>query len=367
MEEEQVMLRKAWLIGGLLILVIVAVGLAASPALAAGGKNCSAERGQLLIDAAEYDRAVREFTCVILAQPTGVEGYRGRIEARLLLGEFSAAFGDYALVTAMVLPVHPDAASTILSGYAARLAETPDEIPALTGLSFAHWWLFGYAAAINVLNDLLAIRPDDVYGNLFRGSSAMLKGGLQAQAAEDLERAILLAPASPDVHYIVADAYLYGAGDHARAFEEATIALEGGLDTPRVNAILAGFHLAEGEPGAAAAYLARHIELVTIEYAPAAPLAAGGTLNLDLVPGRTCEIPVPAVAGQTLAIQTRSNDYFDTIAVLLAPDGMPVTGGDDFMQYYAGFQWTAEETGTYVLQATFFEAVNTGTIKVTRK
>jgi hypothetical protein len=86
-----------------------------------------------------------------------------------MLGEFSDAFRDYARVTANVLPVHPNAATTILDGYAARLAQNPDEIPALTGLSFAQWWLFGYAGAINVLNDLLALEPDDVYGNLFRG------------------------------------------------------------------------------------------------------------------------------------------------------------------------------------------------------
>jgi tetratricopeptide (TPR) repeat protein len=361
------MLRKALVTGSVLILLFVGGGLSVGSAMAAGGKKCTAEQGQLLIDAAEYDRAVREFTCVILAQPTEVEGYRGRIEAQLMLGEFSAAFGDYALLTAFVLPAHPDAATTILNGYAARLSVTPDEITALTGMSFAHWWLFGYAAAINVLNDLLAIRPDDVYGNLFRGSSAMLKGGLHAQAVADLDRAISLEPTSPDVRYIVADAYLYGGGAHLRAFDEATLALEGGLDTPRVNAILAAYHLAEGNPYFAAPYLARHIELVTTEYLPTAPLAAGGTLNVDLVPGRTYEIPVPAVAGETLSIQTRSNDYFDTIAVLLAPDGTPVTGGDDYMQYFAGFDWEAGETGTYVLQTTFFEAVNTGTIKVTRK
>jgi tetratricopeptide (TPR) repeat protein len=255
-----------------LILLLVVAEFATPPALADGGRDCSAEQGQLFIDAADYDRAVREFTCVILAQPTGVEGYRGRIEALLMLGEFAAAFADYALVTAFVLPVHPAAATTILNGYADRLAEAPEEIAALTGLSFAHWWLFGYAAALNVLDDLLALHPDDVYGNLFRGSSAMLKGGLHAQADADLERAILLAPDSPDVHYIVADAKLYGAGDHVRAFDEATMALEGGLDTPRVNAILASYYLAEDwimlQPPA------QHIELVTTDYVHSAPLAA---------------------------------------------------------------------------------------------
>jgi len=47
-----------------------------------------------------------------------------------MLGEFSDAYRDYARVTANVLPVYPDAATTILNGYAARLAETPDDIPA---------------------------------------------------------------------------------------------------------------------------------------------------------------------------------------------------------------------------------------------
>jgi hypothetical protein len=345
----------------------MAASLAPGSAKAAGGNSCSAEQGQEFIDGADYDRAVREFSCVILAQPTEVEGYRGRIEALLMLGEFSTAFADYALVTAFVLPEHPDAATTIVSGYAARLADNPDEITALTGLSFVHWWLFGYAAALNVLDDLLDLQPDDVYGNLFRGSSAMLKGGMHTQANADLEYALTLAPTNPHVHYIVADALLYGAGDLLRAHDEATIALEGGLDTPRVNAILASYHLTYGNLGTAAAHLARHIELVTTEYLPSAALVPGGTLRLGFVPGRTYEIPVFAVAGETLSIQTRSNDYFDTIAVLLAPDGTPVTGGDDFMQYYAGFQWVAEETGAYLLQVAFFEAVNSGTIKVTRK
>ena len=50
--------------------------------------NCTAEQGQLLIDEGRYKQAVNEFTCVIEADPTGVEGYRGRIEAQLLLGRY---------------------------------------------------------------------------------------------------------------------------------------------------------------------------------------------------------------------------------------------------------------------------------------
>ena len=40
--------------------------------------------------------AIREFTCVIEGQPTEVEGYRGRIEAELLLGRYSGTFRDCA-------------------------------------------------------------------------------------------------------------------------------------------------------------------------------------------------------------------------------------------------------------------------------
>ena len=60
----------------------------------------------------DYKLAVKEFACVIDAQPTEVDGYRGRIEAQLLLGLYSDALRDYGRVTAPVLPVHPHAAST---------------------------------------------------------------------------------------------------------------------------------------------------------------------------------------------------------------------------------------------------------------
>ena len=138
---------------------------------ASKSEKCTAEQGQRYIDDGRYGQAIREFTCVINLQPTEVEGYRGRIEAELLLGEYSNAVRDYARVTAFVLPAHPDAPNTILAGYAARLAIAPDNIPALTGASFARWWFFDYAQAIHLLNRLLGVVPNDIYGNLFRGSS----------------------------------------------------------------------------------------------------------------------------------------------------------------------------------------------------
>jgi Flp pilus assembly protein TadD len=67
--------------------------------------KCSAEQGQALIDEGRYERAIREFSCVIEAAPTQVEGYRGRAEASLLLGRFSDAYRDY--YAGIISPVHP--------------------------------------------------------------------------------------------------------------------------------------------------------------------------------------------------------------------------------------------------------------------
>jgi hypothetical protein len=52
------------------------------------------EQGQIYIDEGRSRDAIREFTCVIEGQPTEVEGYRGRIEAELLLGRCSGTFRD---------------------------------------------------------------------------------------------------------------------------------------------------------------------------------------------------------------------------------------------------------------------------------
>jgi len=329
-------------------------------------ERCAAETGQLFINEGRYERAIREFTCVIDAQPTDVEGYRGRIEAELLLGRYSDAVRDYARVTALVEPAHPDAEDIIIAGYAARLAVTPEDIPALTGASFARWWFFDYAQAIHLLNRLLGVRQNDVYGNLFRGSSRLLQGATRAEGMADLERAIALAPQSADVRFIVADAYTYGQPDPERAFAEASLALAWGLDTPRIHAILAGAYLAFGDDLTAAVHIQRHIELVTTELLTTSPLAAGASLSLDLAPGRTYEIPVAAIAGEKISVMTISRDFTDTILVLFAPDGTLVVGSDDYKNYFAGFERVAGATGTYRLRVTSFESVNAGTLVVTR-
>ena len=358
------MLRKAFATMVVLTLMFTLGGGAAGSAKAA--ERCTAEQGQLFIDEGRYEPAIREFTCVIDAQPTDVEGYRGRIEAELLLGRYSDAVRDYQRVIAFVLPVHPDAKNTILAGYAARLAIAPENIPALTGASAARWWFFDYASAIHVLNQLLVVRPNDPYGNLFRGSSRLLSGATKAKGIADLERAIALDPQNPHVRFIIADAYTYGLADPERAFDEATLALNWGLDTPRIHAILATAYQAFGDQLAAAAHIKTHIDLVTTELLQAPPMAAGTSQALDLVPGRTYEIPVPANAGETISIATSSRDFYDTIMVLLAPDGTPVAGSDDANFYFAAFEYVAPVAGTYRLQVTSFESVNTGELVVAR-
>ena len=89
-------------------------------------------------------------------------------------------------------------------------------------------------------------------------------------------------------------------------------------------------------------------------------------MSLDIVPGRAFEIPIAVTAGQTITIATSSRDYWDTIAVLRAPDGTPVVSSDDENAYFAAFDWVAEETATYMLRVTFFESVNTGALVVAR-
>lgn len=329
--------------------------------------NCTSEQGQLFIDQGRYKQAIGEFTCVIDADPTSVEGYRGRIEAQLLLGQYSNSVRDYARVTAVVTPAHPDAQTTILAGYDARLDVAPDNIAALTGGSFARWWYFDYLGAIHVLNHLLDLDSANPYGNLFRGSSRLLKGHAVNDGVGDLEYAIALAPASPDVHYIVADAYTYGLPDPNRAFAEATVALDGGLNTPRVHAILGSAYTAFGNVAAAADHIQTHIQLVTTGLVTTSALPAGTSLERALVPGQTLDIPLVVSQGEKVSIVTSSHDYWDTILVLLDPNGLPVLGSDDSWKYFAAFDWTAPSGGSYRLRVTFFEGVITGTLRISRK
>jgi tetratricopeptide (TPR) repeat protein len=346
--------------------IVAALNLFAA-ASASPHQPCTVEQGQRDINEGRYEQAIRVFTCLIENNPTEVEGYRGRIEAELLLGRYSDALADHARVTAKVLPAHLEAEATILAGYAERLASAPDDIPALVGASFTHWADYEYLPAIQVLNHLLEVNPQHPFGNLFRGSSRLLKGVTRDKGVADLERGLALQPENVHARFIVADAYTYGLPDPERAFAEASLALAGGLNTPRVHAILATSYFAFGDTLAAATHLLRHFQLVTTELIPTPALGPNASLTVNLVPGRAYEIPVPVTAGSTVSIVTSSRDYWDSIAVLLAPDGTPVTGSDDANAYFAAFDWIAPATGTYRLRVTFFESVNFGNLTVTRK
>ena len=361
--KEANMFRKIFAIIFVLTLTFTQWGGAVVPAYAG---QCTAQKGQLFIDAGQYKKAVNEFTCVITAHPTEAEGYRGRIEAELLLGQYSNALADNARITAFVLPLHPEAKNTIFAGYANRLAVAPQSVPALTGASFARWTSFDYPQAIHLLNQLLAVQANNPYGNLFRGSSRLLHHANIANGIADLEYGIALAPQSADVRFIVADAYTYGLPDPQRAFDEATLALNWGLNTPRVHAILATSYAAFGNQSASATEIQTHIELVTLELFPASPLNAGDSLHLDLVPGRIYDIPVTVTVGEPLSVMTGSPDFWDSILVLLAPDETPVLGSDDYEDYFAGFEWVATQTGTYHLHVTSFESIDTGELVITR-
>jgi len=368
--KEKVMLRKVFaiVIASLAMLIIGGSSAQASRSgrSVTSQENCTVADGQGFIDTGRYDRAIKEFSCIIDAQPTEVEGYRGLIEAQVLLGRYSDAVRDYQRVTAFVFPVHPDAKDSILAGYAARLNAAPQNVKALTGASFARWWFFDYASAIHLLNQLIVIEPNDVYPNLFRGSSRLLSGATKAKGVADIERAIAIAPSNPHVRFIVADAYTYGISDPDRAFAEATLALASGLNTPRIRAILGAAYNLFGNLTAAAIEIGICIDLVTTELAPTAPIAPDATMNLPLVPGRTYDIPVSANAGETISIETSSRDFWDTICVLIAPDGTPAIGADDVNAYFAAFDFVATQTGTYHLKVTSFESVNTGQLVVKR-
>ena len=83
-------------------------------------------------------------------------------------------------------------------------------------------------------------------------------------------------------------------------------------------------------------------------------------------PGTVVCHPDRGKCRQTISISTSSPDFWDSIAVLFAPDGTPVIGSDDDNDYHVAFDWEAVATGTYVLYASSFESVSTGELVVER-
>jgi len=305
--------------------------------------------------------------CLTEAGELDVDAYRGRIEAALMAGSYSNGLGQYTQMQKVVIPTMPDAFDQILTAYNAQVSASPDDLIALIGQSFAQWWVSDYKAAIATTGHLLELMPDNVYATLFRGSSRLFTGDLEGGEA-DIARALELAPNSADVHFIAADAYTYALGDLTRALEQATLARDLGLNTPRVNAILATAYMEQGDEALATQYFAEHIAGATSEYVDTEPLAAGSSVTLDFVPGRTYRIPVVAEAGETLTLLAASGvDGVDTLAVLLGPDGSQVTSNDDYTDLNAGIVRQVDAAGIYTLVIGTFEGAGTGEVVVSRE
>src|SRR5262249_31548027 len=153
------------LLASVALAAAVLVPASAAP-VSAAAPWCTTTTGQSLIEAGDYDKAIQSFSCVISASPTEVEGYRGRIEAEVLQARYSDGARDEQRIPAFVLPVHPDAEATIVAGYTARLAAAPQDLRALTGMTFTQWWFFHYPQAIQWAEKVLEVQPDDLTGTL---------------------------------------------------------------------------------------------------------------------------------------------------------------------------------------------------------
>lgn len=326
------------------------------------------QRGQKLLDKGKYESAIDAYSQYVDLNPTLVDGYRGRIEANLMLRRYSDCVRDYARITAMVIPVHPDASEQIYAHYESRLQNHPHELRSMMALSFAHWWYFDYATAVTELNRILHRHPNNRYALLMRASSLLLSREDPQQGLVDLQRAISLDPCNPHVRFIAADAYTYGEHDYVEAYAQAQMAFAGGLDTPRLHAILAVCYASFGEELLAAEETMTHITMVATNYISAQPLPIGGNANWTLAAGDAIVIPIDAVAGESIIVTTDgpNGDVWDTILVLLAPDGTPVVAADDVVDYLAALNWEAPINGTYRLIVTSFESVQAGEMTVSR-
>lgn len=338
--------------------------------------DCSADldylsEGQTLIDTGAYQEAIEAFTCAIENSPLEVDGYRGRIEARLLAGGYSDAMIDYAALRVQVIPEVPDAIDQIFEYYEGSLASNPENIPLLTGYSFAQWYNFDFEGALVSLETILTLEPDNLYGLLLHGNNKLFVEDVEAGEA-DFARVLEIEPESADVYFIMADGYLYALGDLERALEFATMAAEMGLDTPRMDAIFATVYFYLGEEEKALPYYLRHIEQTTLAFVDMDPLEKGQPITIDVTPGQTYRFPVEAAADETLTITAMSEaqagefDEVDSLMLLLAPDGTLVTGNDDNIELNAGFEYTVSEAGTYTLLVASFEGAGTGKILLSR-
>lgn len=356
------------LLGVGLCLCLLLMGAAAAFAQSGNSGECDVSTvPSLSLLTGQIEVTPEAIPCLTEAGDLDVGAYRGRIEAALMAGRYANALSAYTQMQKVVIPTIPDAFDQILAAYEAQVSANPDDLIALIGQSFAQWWVSDYEAAVVTTGRLLEQIPDNVYATLFRGSSRLFAGDV-ADGEADIARALELAPDSADVHFIAADAYTYALGDLTRALEQATAARDLGLNTPRVNAILATAYMDQGDEALATQYFAEHLAGATSEYVETEPLAAGSPVTLAFVPGRTFRVPIEAEAGETLTLLAASEtDGVDTLAVLLGPDGALVTSNDDHTDLNAGIVQLVDVAGHYTLIIGTFEGAGTGEVVVSRE
>jgi tetratricopeptide (TPR) repeat protein len=356
----------------MLTLSSLALIFAAYTAALAQSETCSLDPnhytlGQKQLDDGEYEGARRSFACAIQADPLNLDAYRGQIEADLLMGAYGSAMRGYTDLGIALNETIPDAVEQIIAGYEARLEAAPNAIDALTGYSFALWWLSDYQAALLQLDRLLALQPDNLYGVVFRGSTLMFLG--ETRLGEDSFARALAAGDTADIQFMIADAYMYGAGEVELAYDAAKIADSLGMNTSRLTAILgAGALLVDGDETAAAGYFARHIEVVTTEWVDIDELVRDSVTEVTFVPGVSFRVPLNVNAGERLSIIIgNGSSGVDTLLALVAPDGSFVTGSDDYIDLNAGFERIMDEGGTYTLWLTSFEGAGSGEVTISRE
>jgi hypothetical protein len=166
-------------------------------------------------------------------------------------------------------------------------------IPALTGASFACWCVFDFPAALHLLNDPLAVSPNNGCGNPFRGSSRLLKGYIPCRRgsrsrSSDRPRA----RKSRCALYRRRRLHVWECARPAACVRRSILRVSRWSEHATCSRHFASAYLALGNQLAAAAKFRTHIELVTTQVVQAAPFTAGATLTLPLVLGRSCKIPV---------------------------------------------------------------------------
>ena len=249
--------------------------------------TCSAEQGQALIDAGQYEKAIRAFTCVIDAQPTGRRGLsrpdRGRAAPRPLLGRRarlpSASRPSWSRCIRTPWP---------RSSRATRLGWRPRR--RTSARSRARASPSGGSSSTrrrsSLLDQLLRSAGRPVRERCSAARAASSRGATRAgdRGPRTGDRARPPEPRRPLHRRRRVHVRTSRPGARVRG---GVLALDWGLDTPRVHAILAVSYDAFGDQAAAASAIQRSIALVTTDLVTASPLASGASSTLDLVPGRS--------------------------------------------------------------------------------